>query len=47
MHFFKSFNQEKSTRAELERFTKGNDLNLIKVELLSFFIFKSAQDDYY
>ena len=36
------FSQEKLTQDEKVRFVKGDDLKVTQVELLSFFIFKSA-----
>ena len=37
MHYFKPFRRVKSTEDVKLRFTKGNELKLTQVELLSFF----------
>ena len=41
LHFLYSFSREKLTQDEKVYFTKGNELKITQVELLSFFIFKS------
>ena len=46
MHHFKSFSRIKPTQDEKVRFIKRNELKLIQVELLSFFIFKSVKISY-
>ena len=42
MHYLKSFSRVKSTLVIKIRFNKGNELKLIQVELVSFFIFKNV-----
>ena len=42
MHYFKLLSREKLTQDEMVYFIKGNELKLIRVELMSFCTFENV-----